>query len=185
MSVEFQLQDDEKIVKDIKPLPILKWYFFSIDILGCGILIIFLSIYLFLLFSTKPPSSVIYFVSYLIVLFIIPTIILILYLVANRTYKMQHYWITNKRILYKRGFLGYKISSIPLERISDVMISRSFIERMFGFGSILIQSLAGQLTPNQMHGAEGSLIAVPDPEGLQKLIFDLVKIKRKEEKLSF
>jgi hypothetical protein len=26
---------------------------------------------------------------------------------------------------------------------------------------------------------------VPDPESLQKLIFDLVKTKRKEEKLSF
>ncbi|MBU5537212.1 MAG: PH domain-containing protein [Candidatus Aenigmarchaeota archaeon] len=29
------------------------------------------------------------------------------------------------------------------ERISDVIISRTFWERLFGFGSICIQSLAG------------------------------------------
>lgn len=184
MSAEFQLQDDEKIVKDIKPLPVLKWYFFFVEILGSGVIIVFLSIYVFLLFSTNSASSVIYFISYFVV-FVILAMLLILYLVANNRYKYQHYWITNKRIMYRRGILGYKISSIPLERVSDVIVSRGFVERMFGFGSILIQSLAGQFTPHQMFGSEGSLVAVPDPEGLQKLIFDLIKIKRKEEKLSF
>ena len=72
-----------------------------------------------------------------------------------------------------------------MERISDVMVSRTFLERIFGFGSVLIQSLAGQITYGRRLGAEGSLLAVPDPEGIQKLIFELIKKKRKAEKLSF
>jgi uncharacterized membrane protein YdbT with pleckstrin-like domain len=179
MNVEFQLQDGEKIVKDIKPLPVLKWYFFFIEILGSGVIIVFFSIYALLVFV-----SIMSFISYVIVILIL-AVLIVLYLVANNKYNYQHYWITNKRILYKRGILGYKISSIPLERISDVIVSRGFVERMFGFGSVLIESLAGQLTPHQRLGSEGSLAAVPDPESLQKLIFDLVKTKRKEEKLSF
>ena len=81
--------------------------------------------------------------------------------------------------------MGYTIHSIPLERISDVIVSRTFWERIFGFGSVLIQSLAGQVTYGRKLGAEGSLLAVPNPEGVQKLIFDLIKKKRKTEKLSF
>jgi uncharacterized membrane protein YdbT with pleckstrin-like domain len=170
MKRQFQLQDGEKVIKDIKPLPVLKWYFFITPSIG---------MFVFALFFSWIP-----FVNIIIVPFIL-IIIAILYLVANNRYNYQHYWITNKRILYRRGILGYTISSIPLERISDVIVSRTFWERVFGFGSILIQSLAGQITYRRRLGAEGSLLAVSDPEGTQKLIFDLIKKKRKTEKLSF
>ncbi len=104
--------------------------------------------------------------------------------ISGLQYKHQHYWITNKRIIYKKGLIGYRVVSIPLERISDVIVSRTLLERVLGFGSVLIQTLAGQISPGRM-GAEASLLAVPDPEGIQKLIFDLVKRKRKEESLSY
>jgi len=100
-------------------------------------------------------------------------------------YKHQHYWITNKRVIYKRGLIGYKISSIPLERISDIILSRTFLERIFGFGSLHVQTLAGQITYGGRMGAEACLLAVPNPEEIQELIFQLLKRKRKAEKITF
>jgi len=169
MKKPFELQSGEKVINDIKPLPVLKWYFFITPSIG---------LFFFFIFFAWIP-----FVN-LIFLPIILFILAIVYLVARNRYSYQHYWITNQRILYRRGLLGYSIHSIPLERVSDVIVSRSFLERIFGFGSVLVQSLAGQITYGRRWGAEGSLLATPDPEGTQKLIFELIKKKRKTEKLT-
>jgi uncharacterized membrane protein YdbT with pleckstrin-like domain len=176
MAMQFQLQEGEKIVKDLKPMHILKWYFFLTSAIGL--------LFVFAFFSWIAFIPGVSFISSFFIIFIL-LFVGILYLVANNRYNYQHYWITNKRVLYRSGILGYTISSIPLERISDVIVSRTFFERLFGFGSILIQSLAGQITYRNRLGSEGSLLAVPNPEGTQKLIFDLIKKKRKTEKLSF
>lgn len=106
-------------------------------------------------------------------------------------YKKEYYWITNKRVLIKKGFIGYHVYAIPFERISDIIISRSFLEQLLGFGSLMIQSLAGQASftyggeRRRRFGAEGSMLAVPEPEETQELIFNLIKEKRKKEKLKF
>jgi uncharacterized membrane protein YdbT with pleckstrin-like domain len=173
MKMPFKLQEGEKIIEDIKPLPVLKWYFFL-----PGVIFIF-----FFLFILGFPILLFGFLGVPFFIFFL-FLIIILYLVANNQYNYQHYWITDKRILYRRGILGYKISSIPFERVSDVIVSRTFLERIFGFGSVHVQSLAGQITYGSRMGAEGSLLAVPDPEELQKLIFELIKKKRKSEKLT-
>jgi len=174
----FNLQEKEKIVKEIKPLAILKWYFFIRSALGVFFVLVW---FIWLLFI---PS--IFPVFGLSAIFLILFIFIILFLIANNRYSYQHYWITNNRVLYRRGFLGYTINSIPLERISDVIVSRTFWERVFGFGSVHIQSLAGQISfgTHRRLGAEASMMAVSDPEELQKLIFELIKKKRKAEKLT-
>jgi uncharacterized membrane protein YdbT with pleckstrin-like domain len=74
------------------------------------------------------------------------------------------------------------VNSIPLERVSDVIISRSFVETLFGIASIHIQSLAGQASYGRF-GAEGKYRAVPNPEELQQLIFKLIKENRQAEHL--
>lgn len=174
----FDMQEGEKVIKDIKPLPVLKWYFFIRSVIG---LFFFMLFFIWIIFIPK-----LFFTGISLILsFFVLIIFVIFYLIANNRYNYQHYWITNKRVLYRKGILGYTISSIPLERISDVIVSRTFWERVFGFGSVLIQSLAGQITYGRRLGAEGSFLAVPDPEETQKLIFDLIKKKRKTEKLSF
>ncbi len=118
---------------------------------------------------------------------IILDLIISFFLSGNR-YKHQYYWITNKRIIFKRGLFGYRITSLPLERISDIIITRTLVERIFGFASLHIQSLAGQYTVTTGHtlglGAEASLLAVPEPETLQEFIFKLIKEKRKKEGLT-
>jgi uncharacterized membrane protein YdbT with pleckstrin-like domain len=87
------------------------------------------------------------------------------------------YWITNKRVVYKRGFLGYRITSIPFNRISDIIISRTWFENYCGFSSLHIETLAGQVSSggSGIASAEAALAGVVDPEGLQELILDYVE----------
>ena len=49
--------------------------------------------------------------------------------IAQRQYR---YWLTNQRVILASGFIGYKVRSIPLERISDVSLSRTFPEMVAG-----------------------------------------------------
>lgn len=170
----FKLQQGEKVIADIKPLPALRNYYLAtwlVILLVSTIWILWMPFFIF------PPIS-----GFSIVLMI--TLVAIIWIVANKKYQQQYYWITNKRIVSKRGLIGYRVSSIPLERVSDVIVSRTFAENLFGFGSVMVQSLAGQFTPGRHLGAEGSLMAIPDPEGTQQQIFELIKKKRKAEHIT-
>lgn len=136
------------------------------------------------------------FLTYIFSLFlgiIVPVLMLIVtfitffvsILYATLRYNWQCYWITNKRILYRKGLIGYQISSILLERISDIILTRNILERILGFGSLHVQTFAGQETSGMRFGAEASLKAIPEPEETQKLIFKLIEEKRKREGLKF
>jgi membrane protein YdbS with pleckstrin-like domain len=190
----FRLEEGEKILKSIKPRPAFKWYLFFRSLSGFGLGLIFLSmIVLGGIFSSISKLGVsINIISVFInplAVFITIFFIVLPFVIAHLIYKKQYYWITNKRVIYKNGLLGYRISSIPLERISDIILTRTFFENLFGFGSLHIQSLAGQFSgyargSGRRLGSEGQLLAIPDPEGLQKLVFELIKKKRKSEKLT-
>jgi uncharacterized membrane protein YdbT with pleckstrin-like domain len=180
----FRLSEDEKIIEDIKPLPALKWYFLltnfiAVILLVVVLIILFLPTLLAVIF-VGPYAILGFFVALSILLFVF----FLAYLFAHLRYTKQHYWITNKRVIFKRGLIGYAITSVPYERISDVIVSRSFLERLLGFGSVFLQTMTGQISPQQRFGAETALLAVPDPEGLQQRIFELMKRKRKEEGLT-
>lgn len=188
----FKLQEQEKVVKSIKPKKNLLWYFlirgfgggryrgFGAE-LGSGIITLVVFLYFFLTIPSRYFS--VFSPVIFIIIFIAVFVLGITFLAAYLRYKHQYYWITNKRVVYKRGIMGYRINSIPLERISDVIISRTFLERIFGFGSVAIQSMAGQVSRGRS-GAEASLLAVPSPEETQELIFELIKKKRKEEHIT-
>jgi membrane protein YdbS with pleckstrin-like domain len=47
--------------------------------------------------------------------------------------------ITNQRLLWRRGLLARHSREIPLERISDVTVSQSLGERLFGLGDLVVQ----------------------------------------------
>jgi uncharacterized membrane protein YdbT with pleckstrin-like domain len=100
-----------------------------------------------------------------------------------RKYNMMYYWITTQRVIIKKGLIGYSINSIPFERISDALISRSFLERIFGFGSLHLQTLAGQYSMGRA-GSEGNLLAIPEPEEKQALISKLIRQRREQAHLT-
>jgi uncharacterized membrane protein YdbT with pleckstrin-like domain len=178
---EFNLLRGEKIVYKTKPLPNLKWYFFLKMSLMIFFVVLFVgSVFLRMFYSipnyTYLPLSI-RLLPFVIFLAVVGFGLSISYFESWNRYKYRYYWVTNKRVIFKRGLLGYSISSIPLERVSDVIVSRSFFERILGFGSVHIQSLAGQLS-RRGFGAEASFNAVPCPEKTQQLFLELISKKR-------
>jgi uncharacterized membrane protein YdbT with pleckstrin-like domain len=178
MTQEFMLQDGEQIVQDIVPMKNLLYKWTLGSVIGFFFLILFLGGW-FIIPLLMMLGPLIGLVLSAILLFVLPLIIA--FPVSYLKYKKRHYWITNERIIFKSGFIGYQINSIPLERISDVLVTRKLLERIFGFGSVHTQTLAGQMSTGKPMGAEANLEAVPNPEELQKLIFQLIKNKRKTQ----
>lgn len=174
---EFMLLDGEKVLEEIKPDKKLKMYF-TLEVAFFFYLATFWLVFIGFALVNRIGwvQTAILSAAYLTGL--AGLVILIAWLLAKNSYSYQKYWITNKRLLYKRGTFGYRISSVPLERISDVIVSRTMIERIVGISSVLIESLAGQV------GKEVKLLAIPKPEETQKLIFKLLSEKRKTEKLT-
>ena len=192
----FNLEEGEEIVENIKPKKGLIVYFFLKTIPGYSFTIFFIILMLLILITIFIPGSeflsilgqnvnVIPFSLFLILLFtfLLGIFLVIPLILAYFKYRHQYYWITNKRVIYKKGLIGYSVSSIPLERISDIIISRTFLEGICKFGSLHIQTLAGQISPGKL-GAEANLLAIPEPEKTQELIFNLIKRKREEEKIT-
>ncbi|NCS32082.1 PH domain-containing protein [bacterium] len=154
-----RILEGEEILYEGAPLPQLKkYYFYSYSLL-----------WLFMLAMT------------LVGLLLFPFALLFAHAMAGKSYWQRYYWITNKRIIVRKGLFGYSISSIPLERISDVIISRGWFENFCGFGSLRIQSLAGQISSGA-GGSEGDLKAIADPEEVQHIILEAVKKNRSTDR---
>ena len=180
----FNLQTGEKVIQEIKPTPSLRTFYFFKWFPIC----LFLSIWLLAFFGfLKSAITKTFSFDFSTAIFAVLIILVLPFFLASNEYSHRYYWITNKRIIFKRGILGYSITSTPLERISDIAITRTLFEKIFKIQGLQIESLAGQHTPQGIFGggAESSLQAIPEPEKTQELIFSLVKKKRKTEKLSF
>lgn len=147
MKESLQLLKNEKIIWEGKPEPQLQGYF-AVS---------------WSLFSAFILAATFFGVI------LIPVGIILSIVMSRMAYQKRYYWITNKRIVYKRGVLGYQTSSIPMERVSDVILSRTWLESLFGFGSLQIQTLAGQVSRGS-NGSEGDLKALPEPEKVQEMI---------------
>ena len=168
--MEFKLAQDEKVIWEAKPLSVYRIYLFiTSGVLGFIGLVLFL---FYGIYSIIPSTGVVLFFSISTVITVLASIIYV-----ELSYRKEHYWITNKRIIMKRGIIGFYTYSIPLEMISDINTSRNWLEKMLGIGSVYVQSLAGQYSGGGF-GAEASFRGIKNPEEIQKIIFDLIKKKK-------
>jgi uncharacterized membrane protein YdbT with pleckstrin-like domain len=56
------------------------------------------------------------------------------------TWVTSHFVVTNHRIIYRTGWLRKDGIDIPLDRVNNVVISQSLVERVIGAGDLLIES---------------------------------------------
>ena len=177
---QFHLQNEEKVIMELKPKGI---YLFQTLIVSFISLFVFLFIFLVFTMSIlrNRLSSMPW--TFLITGF---TIMLWSFISSFLRYKQEKYWITTQRIIFRRGFIGYSITSLPLERIVDVVISRSFMQQIFGTPSLHLDTFGSGYVGGGMqnYASKGTMFAVDNPEDLQKLILELIKKKRKAEKLT-
>jgi uncharacterized membrane protein YdbT with pleckstrin-like domain len=77
------------------------------------------------------------------------------------------YVVTDRRVLMRNGVLSRTGRDVPMTRVNDVSFKRTIIERMFGSGTLVIESAGerGQVTLND----------VPHVETVQRDIYRLVE----------
>ena len=94
---------------------------------------------------------------------------------AARVYARKHkYWITNNRVIVANGLIGYNVRSIPLERISDIAVRCSWLEKIFGLRSVIVRDMTGEAQ------AGATLMAVPDAPKMQAHLLDYVRQVNRE-----
>lgn len=87
-------------------------------------------------------------------------------------WKIAQWWwgryvITDLRVLYIEGIISRKVSSIPLEKVTDTTYARSVWGRLLGYGSLLLD------TPGERPGLD-TLSHLPNPDEVYRLIASLV-----------
>lgn len=73
--------------------------------------------------------------------------------------------ITDRRIITRTGILNRKGHDLPLRRINNVNYDRDIIDRIFGCGTLTLETAAGN--PLELHD-------IPDVERSQMIINDLL-----------
>jgi len=81
--------------------------------------------------------------------------------IVNR--KFVVYALTTERIVVRTGILSKSSVEIPLESIHDVRFEQNVIERLLGYGDVLLES-AGER-------GQSLLTDVPDPEAFQSMVY--------------
>jgi membrane protein YdbS with pleckstrin-like domain len=194
---ELRLLEGERLISDVSPTPNFKRYVAVratiAELFILAMLNVIISMTLYVATGGVPitevgigPQLTTYAFSYLILVAIAIAMTLLL---TNLMYKKYHYWVTDKRVVWKHGVIGYSMTSVPLERISDVAVSRTFWERICGVGGVVVKEMGA--VPKYGYGywygvgwGFPTMIAVPDPEEMQRHILELIGKKGKESKLT-
>ena len=61
-------------------------------------------------------------------------------LCALRWYSYEMRYLTNRRIIEATGFLGLRVASMPVTRVTDLVLTRSGAGEVFGYGELRIES---------------------------------------------
>jgi uncharacterized membrane protein YdbT with pleckstrin-like domain len=77
------------------------------------------------------------------------------------------YVVTNRRVLMRKGVLSRNGRDVPLTRINDVSFNRTVVERLFGSGTLVIESAGDR--------GQVALGDVPHVEEVQREIYRLVE----------
>ncbi|XTZ17674.1 PH domain-containing protein [Micromonospora echinospora] len=88
-------------------------------------------------------------------------------LVPYLTWRSTHYLFTTERVLLQQGILSRERRDIPLGRINDQSMNQRFVERLFGCGTLTIES-AGER-------GQSVLVDVPRVEQVQTRLYELAE----------
>ncbi|MEU4569707.1 PH domain-containing protein [Micromonospora sp. NPDC023956] len=92
---------------------------------------------------------------------------LVFALVPYLTWRSTHYLFTTERVLLQQGILSRDRRDIPLGRINDHSMNQRFVERLFGCGTLTIES-AGER-------GQSVLVDVPRVEQVQTRLYELAE----------
>lgn len=73
------------------------------------------------------------------------------------------YVLTTERIIVRDGVISRGGTEIPLESISNVLFNQNVVERLLGYGDVLVESAGSQ--------GQSRLTDIPDPEAFQSQVY--------------
>lgn len=150
-------------MEDISPAPSLRIYFLLKWIAVLVILLFGLSKFLLSLAAGGVRIQPGYFATFLAFYLAVG------WAACSLVYNKHHYWVTNKRIVAKRGLFGYSITSIPFDLRTDVVMTQNFFERTLGIANLKVETMPGAI------GGEGLLRAVPKANEARARIMAAIK----------
>lgn len=116
------------------------------------------------LIKSLKPSRWAYLIWYLLgILSLLSFIGIIILILTELIRNANNYYITNKRIIHEYTFLSRKISSIPNRKIQDLHMTQNIIDRLFGIGTIYVNSAGSSSIEIRLKGLK-------NPEKVKKLI---------------
>lgn len=143
------LTEDEEIVHQFRPhwrvlLPALAWAMLVTAAAGFGFA------------ALDPPVE-----------WIVVAVAVVLWLaVAGRAvlaFWFTNYVLTTERIIVRSGMIARRGVEIPLENVNNVLFSQSVVERLLGYGDVLLESAGTQ--------GQSRLADIPDPEQFQSEVY--------------
>lgn len=90
------------------------------------------------------------------------------------TWQFTHYVFTNRRIVHREGVIARSGRDVPLNRVNDVSFQHGVIDRLFGCGTLIVESAGerGQVAFNE----------VPRVEKVQRRLYELVQDEENRER---
>jgi membrane protein YdbS with pleckstrin-like domain len=80
--------------------------------------------------------------------------------------------VTSEKLVHVHGILNRRIASTPLVKVSELTVSQPLLGRVFGYGSLVIDTPGGGELP--LHG----LSYIPDPAAMYRMITDVARHER-------
>ncbi|GIE99093.1 PH domain-containing protein [Paractinoplanes rishiriensis] len=84
-------------------------------------------------------------------------------------WRCTHYVLTDERVLLQDGVIARERRDLPLNRINDHVVTQSFVDRLFGSGTLTVDSIGDQAAV---------LAAVPDAQQVQTVLYELIEQDR-------
>ena len=78
-------------------------------------------------------------------------------------WRFRLYVLTTERIVVRDGVISRDGTEIPLESINNVLFSQGVVERLLGYGDVLIESAGSR--------GQSRLTDIPDPEAFQSQVY--------------
>jgi uncharacterized membrane protein YdbT with pleckstrin-like domain len=80
-------------------------------------------------------------IDYLILVDIVLSFVCFLFQIP--VYLSTEYYITNKRLLVKRGFLSTVLMDMPIERVESLVCTQKLLGRLLNYGTVSVSGIGG------------------------------------------
>jgi len=82
-------------------------------------------------------------------LVLIPDVVIaaLLFLVTWLAYLKSEVTLTNRRLIFRTGFVSRLSGELPLENLETIIVMEPLLGRLFGYGTVLVSGLGGTRFP--------------------------------------